>query len=310
MKKYFGLKLLAFCLLLSAFCFLFSCSHSEFSDYEKTESGLMYKFHKHGTDTLHAQYENVVRVKMNKRFNDSLLESTNSMIPEGIEQYLRKPAFPGAIEEGIHMMVIGDSATFLISTDSINKYYPPKDSTKIFEPNKYLAFDIKLENIKTMEEVRAEEEQRRKEFVAERKEKGPKELSQYIADNHIEAKPTASGLYLIAKEKGKGAMPKDEDTVVVHYTGTFLDGTIFDSSVKRNQPFSFVVNDKGSMGVIPGWNEAIKMMNKGTIATVILPHSLAYDSVGVQNPQSGKYFIPPYSPLKFDIQLIDIKSKK
>jgi FKBP-type peptidyl-prolyl cis-trans isomerase len=61
------------------------------------------------------------------------------------------------------------------------------------------------------------------------------------------------------------------------------------------------------MGVIPGWNEAVKLMKKGTIATVILPHTLGYDSIGVQNPKTGKYFIPPYAPLKFDMQLIDIK---
>ena len=133
------------------------------------------------------------------------------------------------------------------------------------------------------------------------------ELSQYIQDNHIDVKPTATGLYLIEKEKGKGASPKDGDSVIVHYTGSFLDGTIFDSSVKRNQPFGFTV---GAKHVIAGWDEALMLMKKGTVATIILPSSLAYDSAGYINKQTGKYFIPPYCPMKFDIQLFDIKSKK
>jgi peptidylprolyl isomerase len=114
-------------------------------------------------------------------------------------------------------------------------------------------------------------------------------------------------MYLIEKEKGKGVCPKDGDSVVVHYTGSFLDGTIFDSSVKRNEPFGFTV---GKKRVIPGWEEALKLMKKGTVATIILPSSLAYDSTGYINRQTGKYFIPPYAPMKFDIQLLDINPKK
>ncbi len=290
------------------FCILiFSCGNSEFSDFEKAETGLMYKFHSRGADTLHPQYDQVVTVKMAKRFGDSVLESTNLIDTNGIDQYLRKTTFKGTVEEGILMMTIGDSATFLISTDSINKYYPAKDSTKNFKPNSYLAFDIKLMNIKTVEEVQREQEQKRNAYVSDRKEKESKELSQYIQDNHIETKPTASGLYLIETTKGKGASPKNGDSVTVHYTGTFLDGTIFDSSVKRNQPFGFVV---GAKRVIEGWEQAVRMMKKGSVATIVLPSSLAYDSTGYRNPQTGKYFIPPYSPMKFDIQLLEINPKK
>lgn len=296
-------------LFLVSYFLLFasSCSNSEFSDFETTETGLKYKFHIKGTDTLHPQYEQIVTVKMSKRLGDSVLESTNLIDPNGMDQYLRKTTFKGAVEEGILMMTIGDSATFLISTDSINKYYPAQDSTKNFKSNSFLAFDIKLMNIKTMEEVQIEQEQKRMVYVNERKEKEPKELSQYIQDNHIDTKPTAGGLYLIETAKGKGATPKEGDSVFVHYTGAFLDGTIFDSSVKRNQPFGFVL---GSKQVIEGWEQAIRMMKKGTVATIILPSSLAYDSTGYRNSQTGKYFIPPYSPMKFDIQLLEIKSKK
>lgn len=298
-------------LICATFSFLIaSCSTPEYSDYQTTETGLKYKFHTQTGDTVHPRYGEVVRIKISKRMGDSVLESSGLVNPDGLEQLLQKGAFPGAIEEGITMMAIGDSATFLINTDSINKYYPATDSSKNFKPASFLGFDIKLTNIQTQEEVMWEREQNRLAYVRERKEKELQELSRYIADNHIDVKPGRSGLYYTEIEKGNGAVPKDGDSVTVHYTGSFLDGTIFDSSIKRDQPFRFMVNDLGPRGVIPGWNEAIKKMKKGAMATIIIPSSLAYDSAGYMNPKTGKYFIPPYSPMKFDIKLLDVTSKK
>lgn len=272
--------------------------------YEQTETGLYYKFHIQGSDTTHPKFGDVVKLKMIKRFEDSILDNTNTVNVLGMDQYLQEPVFKGAIEEGLLLMAPGDSATFLINTDSINKYYPAPDSTKNFKPGSYLAFDIKLVGIRSMDEVIKEEEEKRKMFVEERKAGESQELKQYLEGNHIESKPTSSGLYYVEKEKGKGAFPKSGDSVIVHYTGTFLNGTIFDSSVKRKEPFGFTL---GQNRVIPGWEEAISMMKKGTVATIILPSALAYDSTGVVNPQTGQYFIPPYAPMVFEIQLIDIK---
>lgn len=294
-------------LLLLISAFLFSCSHEQFPGFEKTETGLYYKFHVRGSDTVHAKYGEVVRVKMAKRLNDSTLENTNTMAPDGVQQYLREGIFKGAIEEGIVMMAIGDSATFMIPTDSVNKYFPAKDSSLNFAAHSYLAFDVKLMEIKSMEQVQAEEEESRRQYILDRKGKEGVELSQYLQDNHIEVKPAANGSYYIEKEKGKGACPKDGDSVVVHYTAMFLNGTIFDSSVKRNQPLGFTL---GTKRVIQGWEDGIKTMRKGSVGTFIFPSSLGYDSTGFINPKNGKYFIPPYAPLKFEIQLLDILSKK
>ncbi|MFH1005194.1 MAG: FKBP-type peptidyl-prolyl cis-trans isomerase [Bacteroidota bacterium] len=299
--------LFAYCLLSIICTLFFSCAESEFSDYEQTKTGLYYKFHIHGKDTIHPQYGNVIRIKMIQCLNDSILQNTNDFSPDGLDQYLSEPRFKGAIEEGIRLMCINDSATFLVNSDSVNKYYPTPDSLKMFKPKSHLVFNIKLMQIKTMQEVQWEQEQQFKVYVNERKEKEQPEIEQYLKDNHIDVKPTAKGIYFIEKEKGKGKNPKDGDTVVVHYNGTLLDGTIFDSSVKRNEPFTFVVNDKGQMSVIPGWNEGIKMLKKGSSATFIIPSKLAYDSIGIINPQTKKYFILPYTPLVFDIQLLNIK---
>ncbi len=306
----FNLKAVKNYTLYIVLCTLFfSCSTSEYSDYEKTESGLLYKFHTQGTDTARPQYGDVVTLKMLKLLGDSMLDNSSLIYPDGVRRNLAEPAFKGAVEEGIHMMTIGDSATFLISTDSINKYFPARDSTNNFKPNDFLVFNVKLINIQTIEDIRWQEEQNRKRYMSERKELEPNELSQYIQDNHIEVKPTPSGLYFIESKKGKGVSPKDGDSVVVHCTGSFLNGTVFFSSLKNNKPIEFLVGDKSEQGGIEGWYEGIKKMKKGSIATLIVPSSLAYDSAG-RTDEKGRYIISPYTPLKFDIQLLEIKSKK
>ncbi len=109
-------------------------------------------------------------------------------------------------------------------------------------------------------------------------------------------KTTESGLqYEIVKE-GAGANPKDTDIVKVHYTGTLMDGTKFDSSVDRGQPVEFPVT-----GVIPGWTEALKLMKPGAKWKLYIPAKLAY------GPQ-GRPSIPPNSVLIFDVELLETKT--
>ena len=98
-------------------------------------------------------------------------------------------------------------------------------------------------------------------------------------------------------KKGTGEMPQNSQMVKVHYTGKLLDGTVFDSSVERNEPFSFVL---GAHQVIPGWEIALSKMHVGEKATVIIPSNLAYG-------ERGNYGIPPFSTLVFDIELLGIE---
>jgi FKBP-type peptidyl-prolyl cis-trans isomerase FklB len=105
-----------------------------------------------------------------------------------------------------------------------------------------------------------------------------------------------SGLqYKIIKE-GTGKIPKATDTVVVHYKGTLIDGTEFDSSFKRNQPLEFKVN-----GVIPGWTEILQKMKTGSKYAVYIPSNLAYGERG-NGPVIG-----PNAVLVFEIELLAVK---
>ena len=107
-------------------------------------------------------------------------------------------------------------------------------------------------------------------------------------------KVTASGLQYSVITEGTGAIPKKEDTVKCHYTGTLIDGTKFDSSVDRGQPAEFPV-----AGVIPGWTEALQMMKTGSKYKLFIPPELAYGA-------SGRPGIPANSALVFEVELIEI----
>jgi FKBP-type peptidyl-prolyl cis-trans isomerase FklB len=106
---------------------------------------------------------------------------------------------------------------------------------------------------------------------------------------------TSSGLQYIVLKEGSGKVPGAEDTVKVHYAGALLDGTEFDSSIKRGQPAEFGVGQ-----VIKGWTEALQLMKVGSKLRLFVPSKLAYGERG-----AGQV-IGPCSMLIFDVELIDI----
>lgn len=106
---------------------------------------------------------------------------------------------------------------------------------------------------------------------------------------------TESGLQYEVLEKGEGEKPNENSEVTVHYTGSLIDGKVFDSSVSRGKPISFNLQ-----GVIPGWTEGLQLMSKGAKYKFFIPYELAYGS-----RSAGK--IPAFSTLIFEVQLIEFK---
>jgi peptidylprolyl isomerase len=109
---------------------------------------------------------------------------------------------------------------------------------------------------------------------------------------------TDSGLKYIDTVEGTGATPQTGQTVVVHYTGTLEDGTKFDSSRDRNQPFKFPI---GAGRVIRGWDEGLSTMKVGGQRRLIIPPELGYGSRGAGG------VIPPNATLIFDVELLGIE---
>ena len=113
------------------------------------------------------------------------------------------------------------------------------------------------------------------------------------------ATKTASGLIITTIKAGNGASPKPTDKVKVHYTGTLTDGSVFDSSVQRNEPVTFQLNQ-----VIPCWTEGVQLMKVGGKARLVCPSSIAYGDRGAP-PR-----IKPGATLVFDVELLEIVPSK
>jgi FKBP-type peptidyl-prolyl cis-trans isomerase len=111
-----------------------------------------------------------------------------------------------------------------------------------------------------------------------------------------ELTPTPSGLYYRILRKSDGVKPKASNTVLAHYQGTFLDGSVFDSSYKRGEPSSFSLG-----GVIKGWTEGLQLIGEGGMIELEIPYQLAYGANG--NPPK----MPPKATLRFLVELKEVK---
>ena len=120
----------------------------------------------------------------------------------------------------------------------------------------------------------------------------------FLADNAKKdgVTTTASGLQYEVVSEGEGKKPAASDNVKVHYHGTLIDGTVFDSSVQRGEPATFGVHQ-----VIPGWTEALQLMTAGSKYRLYIPQNLAYGAT----PHPGGA-IKPYMTLIFDVELLEV----
>jgi FKBP-type peptidyl-prolyl cis-trans isomerase FkpA/FKBP-type peptidyl-prolyl cis-trans isomerase FklB len=120
----------------------------------------------------------------------------------------------------------------------------------------------------------------------------------YLAEN--KGKPgvitTSSGLQYSVVREGKGPRPTAQDTVLVHYEGKLIDGTVFDSSYQRGEPAAFPLDQ-----VIPGWTEGVQLMPVGSKYHFVVPPQLAYGAQGAGG------VIPPGAVLEFDIELLAVR---
>ena len=160
-------------------------------------------------------------------------------------------------------------------------------------PYSPLNYVIEILNIQTKDEYIAAKEAKNLPLINAEIEK----ISSYVKNNGIQETPRESGLYYIEKEEGSGDLAKIGDEVRVHYTLYDLDGRKLESSYEKGEPFSFVISIDQ---VIEGWHEALALMKVGGKATLIIPSKIGYkDQRRVGN-------ILPYTPLLFDIELIEI----
>ena len=148
-----------------------------------------------------------------------------------------------------------------------------------------------------LEHYFTELEERQQAEAAERGKAAKGEGEAFLNRNKLrpEVTNTPSGLQYEVLKEGTGRQPKANDTVRCHYEGTLIDGTVFDSSYRRNQPAEF-----GLRQVIAGWTEGVQLMKEGSIFKFYIPYNLAYGERGAGAD------IPPYAALIFTVELIKV----
>lgn len=265
-------------------------------EFHKTDSGLMYKFYTENDDSAKAKEGDVILLHLVYKINDSTLFDTRTINNgEPSPTILSKPAYNGDLAEGYAMMHVGDSATFKVNADTFFfKITGRPDLPPGVKPGSDLCIDVKLYKVQSKKEY----EQEQATLFEKLKAKEVVSITNYMKKNNLTATPTASGLYYIETKKGSGKKVEAGKTVSVHYTGYFMSGSKFDSSLDRGKPFDFPV---GQGQVIPGWDEGVAMMSVGTKAKLIVPWWIAY------GPNGYGEAIPAFASLVFDVEVVDVK---
>ncbi|MTI32405.1 FKBP-type peptidyl-prolyl cis-trans isomerase [Cytophagales bacterium RKSG123] len=241
--------------------------------------------------------------------NDSLLFSTLKQ-PYPMPLQYNDSIFsltPGGIEEGFSMLTKGDSVSFKVSADSLFKNTFRAPMPPDIKAGSLIRFEIGVVDVVTEEEYR----EMQLEAFRKEQEKAAKEaeellksdieiIEKFLKENNLEAQSTESGLRYVITEEGSGPKPEKGDKVSVLYSGALLDGTAFDANQDREKPFQFVI---GVGQVIPGWDEGIALLNKGSKAKIFIPSPLAY------GPRQRGEVIKPNSILVFEVELLDVEKK-
>jgi FKBP-type peptidyl-prolyl cis-trans isomerase FkpA len=277
-------------LLVALTLLAFSCKQKP---YKTTAKGLKYKIY-NSTGGEKAKLGDVIKFKY-WIYTDKDSELSNSGGKGKVFMDRLFGARFGSFTEGFMMLAKGDSAAFFILADSMTKGQPdPK-----LKAGSLVRYVIKMLDIKSSAEFEKdqkkaiEEEQK---LAEANKAKEPQLIEDYIKTKAPNAVKADSGVYYVIEKEGKGRKPKDGDSIVAHYAGSLIDGKEFDND--HGQPFTFKM---GSHQVIPGWEIGFRQLKKGTKAKLIIPSKMAYGPRGY-----GKE-IPPYSPLIFEVELVDVK---
>lgn len=271
-----------------------SCSNSPYPGFKKTENGVYAKFYHKSKDGKKPVETDVITVKMDYRLKDTLIFTSKDM-PEALVFPMIAPTFSGDVYAGLALMSVDDSATFVFPADSFFlKTAGMPQLPEYVTAGSPMYFDIKLLKVQTQAEVEAE----RIAQLAEMKAQEMTNLHEYLTANGITIAPTESGLYFIETKKGSGRLPKVGEMLQVHFIVSVLGGNQLFSSYNQNP----IDVEYGKQFDTKGFDEAIGYLSKGAKATVIVPSSMAFDSLGRSN------MIPPYTTLVYELELLNIRS--
>jgi len=260
------------------------------NSFKEHPSGLLYRFMEMNPSGLTPTTGDILVLSFSVYTSGGRLLESNDYY----RLQLGTPLYKGDFFTGLGMIQVGDSAAFSLDAGSYYEKTRKRELPAEFKAGDPVIIHLRLKDILSQEEL----EQERLGIYHKDETQELLLLQDYLRIANITETPGESGVYRVIKVKGTGKMAQPGHSLKVHYTGTTIDGKVFDSSLQRNNPISFVL---GAGQVIPGWDEAFNGMEEGTVAKLIIPSKMAYGKDGYQN------IILPFSTLVFDVELIEVK---
>lgn len=276
---------------------LASCDNT--GGFKKTSDGLLYKIIKDAPGDTHPQVNDIVEMHVNIRIGDSVLLNSRQLNNNEPFQFpLPEATFKSDWVTGIKLLSAGDSAIFYVPVDTAKKY-TQGEFPGFAKSTDTVVYEVSLVSFKSAEEMQKKAD----EDAAKQKDVDDQKLQAYFTEKGLKPQKTESGLYYIIDREGTGEPISQGKKVTVNYTGTNLKGEKFDSNVDPKfshvSPFAFTA---GVGEVIPGWDEGVMLLKKGSKARFFVPSTLAYGKRAM-GPEIGENEI-----LVFEVEVTDVET--
>lgn len=278
-----------------------ACNNADMNKYPgfaKTDDGLFYKFHTQGTDTTTANEGDKLSAYMTYRtMNDSIFSNSQEGTP--FELPMMKSGYKGDVFAALGMMHPGDSATFIINSDSFFMKTVGAPRPEVLDSGSTFYLDIKVTKIMTpaqMDKERMEQEQAMAEM-----EKSI--IAEYISTNNLNVEADPSGIFFIKTKKSNGKDVTAGSFAKMHIVAKSIgpNGQEFINTYNDGKPIDLEVGT-GQLGI--GFETGINKMKVGDKATFVVPFSLAFGAQGMRG------YVAPFATIVFDVEMIGLTSKE
>lgn len=257
-----------------------SCGDTKHPGYSEAEPGVFYKLHIPGESGKKAGPDDFYEVRMQNKFGGKVFFDSEYMNGRGTM------LMQSSASKYFSVLSEGDSATFLLPGGDLQ--LPGMPDTGMVEMNVKILRILSADEAQKMEQ-RADPDADEQLII-----------HRYLSHNKLNVQPDSNGLYFVNSTPGSGNTPAAGKNVTIRYTGSLLDGHVFDDSGRNGGPLSFTFGEEGQ--VIPGIQRALARMKPGSKAKIILPSPLAFGAEG-----SSTGIVPPHTPVAYEIELISVE---
>ncbi|MGZ4055749.1 MAG: FKBP-type peptidyl-prolyl cis-trans isomerase [Bacteroidia bacterium] len=283
---------------------LSSCDNfSSYKGYTKTDTGLYYKLQVIGDGKRKPAIGDFLQLIITyKTEKDSVFLDSYSNNDIGMVILpFNHSSFEGSFEEGLTSMNEGDSVSFIVDADNLFHNFFKTGLPFFLKKGSVVKMEVKLNKIFNKKQYDAELAHYQQ-IVEDRDIEEQRKLKTFLDTSKVSYSPLDNGMYYLPISQGTGSPPERGNTVKINYTGSFLNGKVFESTYQRGQPMEYAFGEQGQ--VIKGLETAISLMNEGAKAKFIIPSHLAFGETG-----SSTEIVPPYTTVIYEIELLNLTKK-